>query len=132
VRLFLISLNPPIIYSTIPHFFSASACTCPGEDHPGPSVTTGRGAPEIDILEAGGGGVVSQSAPFAPFTHDYVYLNDTEQEWYVYNPDISQPNSYKYVFTSSRNTLLMTYGRGDPLSVAYISFRPFLTNFVTL
>jgi beta-glucanase (GH16 family) len=28
-----------------------SACTCPGSDHPGPSVTTGRGAPEIDIFE---------------------------------------------------------------------------------
>ena len=127
----LISLCPPILHSTT-NFFSASACTCPGEDHPGPNVTTGRGAPEIDILEAGDGAVVSQSALFAPFTHDYVYLNDTEQEWYVYNPDISQPNSYKYVFISSRNTLLMTYGRGSPLSVACISFRPFLTNFVTL
>lgn len=25
-----------------------SACTCPGEDHPGPNVQTGRGAPEIE------------------------------------------------------------------------------------
>ncbi len=29
-----------------------SACTCPGEDHPGPSNSKGRGVPEIDILEA--------------------------------------------------------------------------------
>lgn len=29
-----------------------SACTCPGEDHAGPVVTKGRGAPEIDIVEA--------------------------------------------------------------------------------
>jgi len=77
-----------------------SACTCPGEDHPGPNVTTGRGAPEIDVFEAehnkqGNGGVVSQSAQFAPFSHDYVYLNDTPQEWNVYNTSISRPNNYK-------------------------------------
>ncbi|KAI0300491.1 beta-glucan synthesis-associated [Multifurca ochricompacta] len=71
-----------------------SACTCPGEDHPGPDVSKGRGAPEIDVLEAehnkqGTGGVISQSAQFAPFSHDYVYLNDTEQEWWVYNSSIS-------------------------------------------
>lgn len=31
-----------------------SACTCPGDsdEHPGPSVKVGRGAPEIDIIEA--------------------------------------------------------------------------------
>jgi len=28
-----------------------SSCTCKGEDHPGPNVGVGRGAPEIDILE---------------------------------------------------------------------------------
>ncbi|KAI0055424.1 beta-glucan synthesis-associated, partial [Artomyces pyxidatus] len=77
-----------------------SSCTCPGEDHPGPSVSKGRGAPEIDILEAehnkhGDGGVVSQSAQFAPFTHDYLYSNDTSDEWYVYNTSLSTPNNYK-------------------------------------
>ena len=30
-----------------------SACTCAGEDHPGPDVTVGRGVPEIDIIEVG-------------------------------------------------------------------------------
>ena len=30
-----------------------SACTCKGEDHAGPNVGTGRGVPEIDILEVG-------------------------------------------------------------------------------
>lgn len=30
----------------------ASACTCPGDPHPGPSNNVGRGAPEIDIIEA--------------------------------------------------------------------------------
>ncbi|KAI0047870.1 glycoside hydrolase family 16 protein [Auriscalpium vulgare] len=76
-----------------------SSCTCSGEDHPGPDVSHGRGAPEIDILEAehnkhGDGGVVSQSAQFAPFTHDYLYSNDTSDEWYVYNTAISSPNNY--------------------------------------
>jgi beta-glucanase (GH16 family) len=77
-----------------------SACTCPGEDHPGPSNSKGRGAPEIDVLEAehnkqGLGGVVSQSAQFAPFTHDYLYANDTAQEWEVFNTNISRPNTYR-------------------------------------
>ncbi|KAG6326087.1 hypothetical protein ID866_13002 [Astraeus odoratus] len=76
-----------------------SSCTCPGEDHPGPSPSVGRGAPEIDILEvehnkAGSGQVVSQSAQFAPFTHDYLYLNDTSDEWHVYTPNITSPNDY--------------------------------------
>ena len=31
---------------------SASACTCRGEDHPGPNVGVGRGAPELDLIEA--------------------------------------------------------------------------------
>lgn len=76
-----------------------SSCTCPGEDHPGPSVNVGRGAPEIDILEVehnklGSGQVVSQSAQFAPFSHDYIYLNDTQDEWSINTPDITHANSY--------------------------------------
>jgi hypothetical protein len=75
------------------------SCTCPGEDHPGPSVNVGRGAPEIDILEVehnklGSGQVVSQSAQFAPFSHDYIYLNDTQDEWSINTPDITHANSY--------------------------------------
>jgi beta-glucanase (GH16 family) len=78
----------------------ASACTCPGEDHPGPSNDKGRGAPEIDVLEAehnklGTGGVVSQSAQFAPFSHDYVYANDTSDKWELFNTNISRPNTYR-------------------------------------
>lgn len=76
------------------------ACTCPGEDHPGPSVSKGRGAPEIDVLEAqknklGPGAKVSQSAQFAPFSHDYVYDNTTQDVWWVYNEAVTQPNSYR-------------------------------------
>ncbi|CAG8449491.1 12000_t:CDS:2 [Ambispora leptoticha] len=44
-------------------------CTCPGEDHPSPGI--GRGAPEIDVLEAfvdpNNRAQISQSAQFAPF-----------------------------------------------------------------
>ncbi|PSN70605.1 beta-glucan synthesis-associated [Corynespora cassiicola Philippines] len=45
------------------------SCTCPGEDHPTPG--TGRGAPEIDIVEGGAsyGGlpIATQSFQVAPF-----------------------------------------------------------------
>jgi beta-glucan synthesis-associated protein KRE6 len=51
-----------------------SACTCPGEVHPGPKRSdgsfVGRAAPEVDVFEAlanGGFGQVSQSAQWAPF-----------------------------------------------------------------
>ncbi|KAF9233634.1 beta-glucan synthesis-associated [Melanogaster broomeanus] len=87
-----------------------SACTCPGEDHPGPSTSVGRGAPEIDILEVehnklGAGQVVSQSGQFAPFTHDYIYLNDTQDEWVVYTPNITAANSYRQQAVSALTLL---------------------------
>ncbi|KAJ7498599.1 beta-glucan synthesis-associated [Mycena latifolia] len=78
-----------------------SACSCPGSDHPGPDVSVGRGAPEIDILEAEkdkagvAGQVVSQSAQFAPFTHDYDYINDTTNDWTIYDTTLTRANSYK-------------------------------------
>lgn len=60
-----------------------SACTCKGEDHPGPSVSTGRGGPEIDILEAQIASVdgllrgqVSQSAQVAPYGMSSEYNAD--------------------------------------------------------
>lgn len=84
---------------------------------------------EAEHNKQGDGGVISQSAQFAPFSHDYTYLNDTQQEWYVYNPSISRPNNYKYVSTFSLNTLLMIYDRGSALSVACIPLRPHLTKF---
>lgn len=52
---------------------------------------------EAEHNKQGSGGVISQSAQFAPFSHDYIYLNDTEQEWKVYNPSISWANEYRYV-----------------------------------
>ncbi|KIY66939.1 glycoside hydrolase family 16 protein [Cylindrobasidium torrendii FP15055 ss-10] len=81
-----------------------SACTCPKEDHPGPVLDEGRfrgrGAPEIDVLEAekdkltGQGHVVSQSAQFAPFSADYLFQNETEDEWKIYDPALSRMNTY--------------------------------------
>lgn len=52
----------------------ASACTCPGEDHPGPTTNVGRSAPEIDIVEAQNAdkvGEASQSLQTAPFDDAY-------------------------------------------------------------
>lgn len=76
-----------------------SACTCSGEDHAGPSNNFGRGAPEIDALEAqknklGPGAKVSQSAQFAPFSHDYFYGNDTTDKFEIFDISVTQPNTY--------------------------------------
>lgn len=93
------------------------ACTCPGEDHPGPNTSKGRGVPEIDILEAernkttpSVGQVVSQSAQFAPFSHDYTYANDSNS-WWIYNDSLTRPNTYKSVLlsVSSESSLLTTF-----------------------
>ncbi|KAK2459278.1 hypothetical protein APHAL10511_008699 [Amanita phalloides] len=79
----------------------ASACSCPGSDHPGPSPSHGRGAPEIDVFEVEKdkgnptGQVASQSAQFAPFTHDYDYLNSTNDQFQIYNTSEARPNTYK-------------------------------------
>ncbi|ORX40279.1 putative beta-glucan synthesis-associated protein SKN1 [Kockovaella imperatae] len=78
-----------------------SACTCAGEDHPGPSTNVGRGVPEIDIIEgqtdlsySGGRGQASQSAQVAPFDAYYQYGNSTP-EIDQYDLDITKWNSYK-------------------------------------
>ncbi|WVO15881.1 hypothetical protein L204_103546 [Cryptococcus depauperatus] len=75
-----------------------SACTCKGEDHPGPDVSYGRGVPEIDILEGQidhsvQRGQVSQSCQVAPFDERYQYLNTTKGGVH-YDPDITIWNSY--------------------------------------
>ncbi|KAG6887587.1 hypothetical protein C0992_011644 [Termitomyces sp. T32_za158] len=69
--------------------------------YPGPSTSVGRGASEIDIFEAEHakdtplGHVASMSAQFAPFSADYVYLNSTPDQWTVFSPNVTRPNSYK-------------------------------------
>lgn len=79
-----------------------SSCTCSGEEHPGPDSSKGRGVPEIDILEAeknkeegGVGQVASQSAQFAPFTHDYLFLTDTTDEYTIFDTSLTHQNTYR-------------------------------------
>ncbi|KAJ3867728.1 glycoside hydrolase family 16 protein [Lentinula novae-zelandiae] len=75
-----------------------SACTCSGGDHPGPSVSTGRGVPEIDIIEAqidvnnDFKGQVSQSFQIAPFNYDYQIDNSTTT---FYDDTLTEFNSYQ-------------------------------------
>lgn len=81
-----------------------SACTCPGENHPGPVLANGsfvgRGASEIDIFEATvnekkGTGSVSQSAQWAPFNPNYEYLNTSSEFVEFFQTDFnSKANSY--------------------------------------
>jgi len=68
-----------------------SACTCPGELHPGPVNPDGtfvaRSAPEIDIFEAQidstlKAGAVSQSCQFAPYNAHYSWDNATYLQFY--------------------------------------------------
>lgn len=80
-----------------------SACTCPGEPHPGPvhrdGTFVGRSAPEIDILEAQINlttlvGETSQSVQFAPFDADYAWNNQSSY-LEIYDFDISHLNTYQ-------------------------------------
>ena len=77
-----------------------SRCTCPGEEHPGPThndgTFVGRSTPEINVLEAmveGGLGAVSQSRQWAPFNVGYEWFNTTEN-FIVPNPTVTELNSY--------------------------------------
>ncbi|KAK7470382.1 hypothetical protein VKT23_001809 [Stygiomarasmius scandens] len=77
-----------------------SRCTCPGESHPGPKHKdgsfVGRGAPEIDVLEAqvsNEEGQVSQSAQWAPFNDKYVWKN-TSDNLIINDESISSLNTY--------------------------------------
>ena len=72
----------------------ASACTCPGEDHPGPRNNVARGVPEIDIFEAqvkGKHTQVSQSYQVAPFDHDYKWGDDLA---HIFDHSITEVNEY--------------------------------------
>jgi beta-glucan synthesis-associated protein KRE6 len=71
-----------------------SSCTCVGEDHPNPG--TGRGAPEIDILEGSVDptnriGVVTQSFQVAPFD---VFWRPNSNFLAIPNYDTTQMNGY--------------------------------------
>jgi hypothetical protein len=76
-----------------------SACTCPGSEHPGPSVDKGRSAPEIDIIEARVdltilNGQASQSLQTAPFNYQYAWSNASAIES-ITNTSQTVINSYR-------------------------------------
>ena len=76
-----------------------SACTCPQSDHPGPNVKTGRGVPEIDVLEAQVEvstftGEVSQSFQTAPYNAQYEFVN-TSDVTPIYDDSKTFFNHYK-------------------------------------
>lgn len=76
-----------------------SACTCPKSDHPGPSTSTGRGVPEIDILETQVDvsrfiGQVSQSFQTAPYNYQYEFDNSSDATT-IFDPSITVLNGYK-------------------------------------
>lgn len=78
-----------------------SSCTCPGEDHPGPDVSVGRSAPEVDIVEAQidvgrtpWTGVVSQSLQLAPFDDYYEIPDNSTRSVTIANPRYTRANSW--------------------------------------
>jgi beta-glucanase (GH16 family) len=78
-----------------------SACTCPGEDHPGPNVNVGRSAPEVDIVEAQidvsrspWTGVVSQSLQLAPFDDYYLIPDNSSRSVTIGNPRYTRANGW--------------------------------------
>lgn len=77
-----------------------SACTCPGEDHPGPTNNVGRSAPEIDIFEVqvqNKNGVsksyASQSLQLGPFDDAYAWGN-TSADATIYDDSLTEFNTY--------------------------------------
>jgi beta-glucanase (GH16 family) len=75
-----------------------SSCTCKGEDHPGPNPSVGRGAPEVDVIEAQIDtrrrlGEMSQSAQVAPFDYNYQFDNSSEAVT-IWATDITKWNTY--------------------------------------
>ncbi|KAJ3516981.1 hypothetical protein NMY22_g14075 [Coprinellus aureogranulatus] len=79
-----------------------SACTCPGESHPGPMKKNGdyvgRAAPEIDILEGIVEetvlrGQVSQSSQWAPYNARYQWKKSSST-YKIYDTDNTELNSY--------------------------------------
>ncbi|KAK0543449.1 beta-glucan synthesis-associated protein [Tilletia horrida] len=77
------------------------ACTCPGEDHPGPNVNVGRSAAELDVIESQiqfhhnqFHSYASQSMQTAPFDAGYFWHNETDVDYHIYNDTISTINNY--------------------------------------
>jgi hypothetical protein len=50
---------------------------------------------EAEANKHGEGQVVSQSAQFAPFTHDYLFQNDTTDKWQIFDESLTMANTYR-------------------------------------
>ncbi|KAJ3534230.1 hypothetical protein NMY22_g7012 [Coprinellus aureogranulatus] len=93
-----------------------SACTCPGESHPGPmredGTYVGRAAPEIDVIEAiveGGEGHASLSAQWAPFNAGYRTPNGTGFIE-IDDPDVTIINPYRGELLRTERGCFTVYG----------------------
>ncbi|GAA5825917.1 hypothetical protein JCM5353_004553 [Sporobolomyces roseus] len=89
-----------------------SACTCSNEDHPGPSVSVGRGAPEIDLTEQQVDyrqiGSTSQSIQFAPMDAGYRWLNETPHTT-IFDPNRTFQNTFQgATFQQSASVITLT------------------------
>ncbi|KPV74637.1 glycoside hydrolase family 16 protein [Rhodotorula graminis WP1] len=95
-----------------------SACTCEGEDHPGPSVNVGRGAPEIDVTGASQSrstrarrAIVAHlfpSSQFAPMDAGYAWKNETPH-FTIYNDTRSVQNLFTgAVYQESASIISLT------------------------
>lgn len=93
------------------------ACTCPGSDHPNPG--TGRGAPEIDVLEGTVSsdlktGVVSQSLQLAPYDIWYMpdmnFIEIYNRSTTVTNTWFGGPLQQAISMASTLNTTWYEYG----------------------
>ncbi|GAA97917.1 hypothetical protein E5Q_04597 [Mixia osmundae IAM 14324] len=105
-----------------------SACTCSTanipDDHPGPAVNVGRGAPEIDILEAqvdpSGVGSASQSMSVAPFDAAYNWNNVTDL--LIVNTTGTELNKYKGSITQESASAVTLLDAVSYNGVKYQSF----------
>ncbi|GAA6014692.1 hypothetical protein JCM11491_000195 [Sporobolomyces phaffii] len=89
-----------------------SSCTCEGEDHPGPDVSVGRGAPEIDLTEQQvdwrGTGSTSQSIQFAPMDAGYGWKNETPHTT-IFDAERTFQNTFRgATFQESASVITLT------------------------
>ncbi|KAM0751136.1 beta-glucan synthesis-associated [Meredithblackwellia eburnea MCA 4105] len=114
-----------------------SRCTCPGENHPGPTYANGtfpgRAASEIDLFEATAstsGGEVSQSYQVAPFDAYYYIKNSTTSEVDYYSTDWDTAantylgGAYQQAVSAISGTDSTTYNSTTEFSVFGVEYTP--------
>ncbi|WFD27047.1 hypothetical protein MNAN1_002043 [Malassezia nana] len=73
------------------------ACTCSGQDHPGPNINTARSAPELDIFEMqvkkGDGTYASQSYQISPFDDNYRWFGNSSS-YVIHDEDTTERNQW--------------------------------------